>query len=212
MRDQSSLRADLPHSGAGGNEECVLADFLGFPTNRRFALTQALVDHRIQFRFLEGLGQVIMRSQPHGLHDFFRIVDAGKHHHLNSGPLLPKLLQGLESVDSGHQHIEQHKVGLHAFIHALQGLFAGRCGLHFVVVDLEQRPDIAQHGRFVIHQKNLGGVAHRFFPLPAGFGEGLKGIRNENLQPAPGSLSTQIFPPIPCTRRRTIANPSPIPS
>ena len=177
-----------------------------------FALTQALVDHRIQFRFLKGFGQVVVRAEAHRLHYFLGVVDAGKHYDLHSGPLLPELLQRLQPVDSRHQHIEQHQVRLHAFVHALQSLFAGRSGFHFVVVDLQQRPDIAEHGRFVIHQKNLGGLAHRFFPLPAGFGEGLKGMRNENLQPAPGSLSTQIFPPMPCTRRRTIAKPSPMPS
>ena len=33
----------------------------------------------------------------------------------------------------------------------------------------------------------------------------------ENLQPAPGSLSTQIFPPMLLTKRRAMAKPSPMP-
>src|SRR6266576_243697 len=41
---------------------------------------------------------------------------------------------------------------------------------------------------------------------------GLNGMMKENLQPAPGSLSTQIFPPMPWTSRRAIASPSPMPS
>ena len=40
----------------------------------------------------------------------------------------------------------------------------------------------------------------------------VNGIKNENLHPAPASLSTQILPPMPCTKRRAIANPRPIPS
>src|ERR1700692_622861 len=209
---QRRLRTNLVHRRACRNEESVFADFLDFSTPRRLTLTQALVNYRIQFCFLKRFRQVVVRSQPHCLHDLLRIVDAGKHYDLYSGPLLPELLQRFQSINSRHQHVQQYEVRLQPFIDAQESFFAGRRSLNFVVVNLQQSPDIAKHRRFVVHQQNLGSLPHRLFPLPAGICEGLKGMRNENLHPAPESLSTQTFPPMPCTRRRTIASPKPMPS
>ena len=115
-------------------------------------LPQALVNDRVQLGFLKRLGQVILRAQAHGLHHLAGIADAGKHHHLQSRLLLPQLLERLQAVDSGHQQVEQNQVGTQAFFHLLQGLFAGGCGLHFVVIHLEQGADVAQHSRFVVDQ------------------------------------------------------------
>src|SRR5208282_641422 len=88
---------------------------------------------------------------------------------------------------------------------------AGGRGLVFVVVHFQQRLDVTKHPRFVVDQQDFGGWLHRLFPLLAATA-GLNGIRKENLQPAPGSLSTQILPPMPCTRRRAMARPNPMPS
>src|ERR1700678_1919687 len=97
----------------------------------------------------------------------------------------------------------------------LDCFFAGTGGLNFVLIHFQQRADVAQHSRFIIHQQNVGGFAH-FVPLWVALGGlvriGFMGMRKENLQPAPGSLSTQILPLIPCSRRRAMASPRPMPS
>ena len=107
---------------------------------------------------------------------------------------------------------QQNEVRLQALVDLLQCLLTCGGGLNLVVVDFKQRADVTQHARFVVHQQDFGGLLHRFFPLLAAAIAGLYGTRKENLQPAPGSLSTQILPPMPCTSRRAIANPKPIPS
>src|SRR5208282_6199289 len=83
--------------------------------------------------------------------------------------------------------------------------------MNFVFVHFQQRADVTQHSRFVIHEQDVGGLAH-FVPRGGLLRIGFIGIRKENLQPAPGSLSTQILPPIPWRRRRAMASPRPMPS
>ena len=146
------------------------------------------------------------------MHNFSRVVDAGQHHDLHAGLKLAQLLERFQAVDAGHEHVEQYQIGLQAFFHALQRFLAGGCGFDFVVVHFEQRLDVTQHAGFVVDQQDFGGWLHRVFPLLAAAATGLYGIRKENLQPAPASLSTQILPPMPCTRRRAMARPNPMPS
>src|SRR5208282_6504075 len=83
--------------------------------------------------------------------------------------------------------------------------------MNFVLVHFQQRADVAQHSRFVIHQQNVGGFAH-LVPRGGLLGIGFVETRKENLQPAPGSLSTQILPPMACRSRRAMASPRPMPS
>src|SRR5215831_13463877 len=101
---------------------------------------------------------------------------------------------------------------MQSLVDPLQGLFACAGRLNFVFVHFKQSPDIAQHPGFVIDQQNVGRIVHFAFPLFAGLDAGCRGMMKENLHPAPGSLSTQILPPMPLTRRRAIAKPSPMPS
>src|ERR1035438_686914 len=100
---------------------------------------------------------------------------------------------------------------MQSFLDALHRFFAGAGGLNFVLIHFQQGTDVAQHSRFVIHQQNVGGFAH-FGPRGGAGTIGFWGMRKENLQPEPGSLSTQILPPMPWSRRRAMANPSPMPS
>ena len=83
MGDQRSLRPQLPHGRAGSDEESFIADFLNFAGIVLLIRAQALVNDRVQFGFLEGLRDVVGRSQPNSLHNFFRVIHAGKHHHAN---------------------------------------------------------------------------------------------------------------------------------
>src|SRR5262249_57148897 len=85
-------------------------------------------------------------------------------------------------------------------------------GLDFVLVNFKKGPDVPQHSRFVVHQQNVCCLAHLLFPLLAECATGRRGMMKENLHPAPGSLSTQILPPMPCIKRRAMASPKPMPS
>src|SRR5581483_5615069 len=101
---------------------------------------------------------------------------------------------------------------MEAFLYSFNSFLAGAGGVDFIVVHLEQGLDVAKHSWFVIDQQDVGRVARFVFPLLAAGAGGFSGKMKENLQPAPGSLSTQILPPMPWTRRLAIAKPKPIPS
>ncbi len=126
---------------------------------------------------------------------------------------LAQLFKRLQAVNAGHQQVEQNQVGPQALLHPLQGFFAGGGGFDFVVVHFEQGPDVPKHSRFVIDQQDIGRCRSFIFSLCwRRWTAGLRGTRKENLRPQPGSLSTQILPPMAFTRRRAMARPKPMPS
>ena len=135
--DQRSLRADLAHRGAGGHEEYVVAQFFDFTRVRLLILAETLIDDGVEFCLLKGLGEVILRAQAHGLDDLAGIAHAREHDDFHARLHLAQLLECLQAVDAGHEHVEQHHVGLEALLHALQRFFAGGGGFHFVVVYFE---------------------------------------------------------------------------
>src|SRR5581483_1226950 len=124
------------------------------------------------------------------------------------------LLQGLQAVNARHQHIEQNQVRNWALLQPHQCFFAAGSSDHLVRFDLEQRLQVAQHARFVIHYENCCRLTHVCLSRTPAYvlaRAARKGSRNENLLPQPGSLSTQIFPPWAWTRRRAIPKPNPMP-
>ena len=212
VRDQGGLRTDLPHGGTGSDEEHIVAEFLDFSRISLLILAETLIDDRIELGFLKGLGKVILRAETHGLDDFASVAYAGEHDDFHARTHLAELLEGLQAIDSGHQDVKQNHIGFEAFFDALQGFFTRGGGLDLVIVDFEQGPDVPEHSRFIIDQQDVGRFTHFVFPLVVLLREGFSGTRNENLLPAPGSLSTQSLPPIAFTSRRAMARPRPMPS
>src|ERR1700688_1868018 len=212
IRNQRRLRANLLHRRTSRNKKYVVAKFFDFAgvalTLRR---ANALPNDRIEFGLLKRLGQIIHSPQPHGLHHLARVIHAGEHYDFQSGLQLAQLLQSLQAVNARHKQIEQYQVWVKALLDALHRLFAGARRLHFMLIHFQKRANVSQHSRFIIHQQDVGGFAH-LVPRGGVLTIGLIGIRKENLQPAPGSLSTQILPLIPCSNLRAMASPSPIPS
>ena len=93
--DQRSLRTDLAHRGAGGDEEYVVAQFFDFAGVRLLILAETLIDDGVEFCLLKGLGEVILRAEAHGLHDLAGIAHAGEHDDFHAGLHLAQLLEGL---------------------------------------------------------------------------------------------------------------------
>ena len=135
-RDQRCLRANLAHGRTGGHEEHFVSKLFDLAGKILLILAQTLVNDGVQFRFLEGLGQVIVCPQTDGLHHFAGIADARKHDYFHARHELPQLLESLQSVDSGHEQVQQHQVGPQPFLHSLQRFFAGRSGFDLVLIHL----------------------------------------------------------------------------
>ena len=217
VRNQRSLRTKLAHHRTGGDKEHLIADFFHFARIILLIGPQTLVDDRIQFALLKRLGQVIVRAQANRLHHLAGIADAREHHDFDAGLKLPQLFQRLQAVDPGHQQVEQYQVGTQTLLHIAPTLLR-RCWQS----RLCNRPLRAGFGcsaAFPVRRR----PAECCWPLLSfafpGFVSwlsvvegGRSGRMKENLQPAPGSLSTQILPPMPPTRRRAMARPSPIPA
>ena len=152
-------------AGTGGDEEHIVTEFLDLSRISLLIFSQTLIDDGVEFRFLEGLGEVILRAQAHRLHNFASIADAGQHHDLDAGTHLAKLLECFQAIDARHQHVKQHHVGGKALFDALQSFFTGGSSFHLIVVDFKQGPDVPKHSRFIVDQQNVGRFAHFVFPL-----------------------------------------------
>ena len=107
------------------------------------------------------------------MYDFAGVVDAGQHDDLDAGLELAQLLESLQAINAGHEDVKEHEVGTRALFDELKSFFAGSRGFDFVIVDLEQGLDVAEHAGFVVDQQNFGGCFHRFFPLLAAAPAGL---------------------------------------
>ena len=102
---QRRLRTDLPHGGAGGYEEYVITKLFHFANIVLLIDAKALIDYRVEFGFLERLGQIVMCSQPYSLYYLAGIADAGEHDYLYPRPELPQLLECLQPINAGHQQV-----------------------------------------------------------------------------------------------------------
>src|SRR5436309_2428619 len=76
------LRTDLPHGGAGGYEEYVITKLFHVANIVLLIDAKPLIDSRVEFGFLERLGQIVMCSQPYSLYYLAGIADAGEHDYL----------------------------------------------------------------------------------------------------------------------------------
>ena len=84
------------------------------------------------------------------MHDLLGVIDAREHHHFDVGLQFAQTFERFQTVDTGHQEVEQYKVGAQALLHKVERLLAGGGGLYLMIVDLEQRADVTQHAGFVV--------------------------------------------------------------
>src|SRR4029077_9205041 len=106
----------------------------------------------IQFSLLKGFGEIVEGAKLHGVHDFAGVVDARQHDDLSTRLNLTDLFKSLQPIDAGHEHVKQDEIGLQSFFNSLQCLFASGGGFNFIVIDLEQRLNVAEHAGFVVDQ------------------------------------------------------------
>src|SRR5208283_4260006 len=169
---------------------------------------QAEAQHLIHLFLLHRLGKIVLRTEPHGLCHFAGVTHARQHDHFGRGTGFADPLEGLQSVCARHHHIEQHQVGIDA-LYLFHGLHAIGSSGYPIRFQLQHSLEILQHAWLVVHHKD---VASAHYSSATRLGEGFSKTKNENLLPDPGSLSTQILPPVACTRRRAMASPRPYPS
>ena len=201
------MSAQLPHLRRGREEVNSFAHFDGFARARsaRLGVFHAEAQNLVHLFFLHRLGKVVLRAQAHGLRYFAGIAHARQHHDFGRRPSLANALQGFQAIGARHHHVEQHQVGSFP-LYFFDGFQSVGSGGDAIGIQLQNCLEIAQHTRFVVHHEN---VASAHCSSATRFWVGFSNTRKENLLPAPGSLSTQIFPPADCTRRRAMARPSP---
>ena len=82
-----------------------------------------------------------------------------------SGLNLAQLLQGLQAVDAGHQQVEQHQVGLQAFLYPLHRFFAGGGGFALCSRPLPARSGCSAASLVRHPPAEFWPFAHSLFPL-----------------------------------------------
>ena len=106
----------------------------------------------LEYRPLDGLGDVVDRTDIVGALDRGIVIQAGDHHHRDVGmPLVLDLLAGRKAVDTGHHRIEQHERGA-VFFDCLDGFEAVRCLDDVEFLGLQHVPDHQAYRRIIIGQ------------------------------------------------------------
>ena len=133
LGDLQGLTAKVAHHGRGGEEIHAFADFDGIARagSGRIGVLQAEAQYLVHFFFLDGLGEIVLSAEAHGLRDLASVAYAGEHDDLGRRLRFANALQRLQSVSTRHHHVEQDEVGSVAF-HFVEGFQTVRGGGHTI--------------------------------------------------------------------------------
>ena len=73
-------------------------------------MLHAETQHFVHLFLLDGLGEIVLRSQAHGLCNFAGVANAGDHHHPTERTRFTDALQGFEPIPTGHNQIQEDHV------------------------------------------------------------------------------------------------------
>ena len=127
------------------------------------ALFEGLLKGEFEFLDLEGFAEEIGRSAPHGFDDVSRLSVTRKHHDRHVGQTLFELVEGLEAVHSGQDHIEGDQIGLGG-IEISQSLLAIDRGENLVSLAGNQRLHVVPYAGIVVDHQNPESVSHSNAP------------------------------------------------
>ncbi|HZU41302.1 MAG TPA: hypothetical protein VE994_01420 [Terriglobales bacterium] len=115
-----------------------------------------------QLDLAKRFGEIFARPQGMRFADGCRIIAAGAHDDLQLWAMTQEFFEGIEPVQPGHFHIQQHHIGNNAGAHAINGIPATRHGFHRAVLHFKRAPEILLHACFVIHHQHYGCLEVRF--------------------------------------------------
>src|SRR6266576_3269313 len=127
-RDLQDLLADPYHLRTGRQEAQILGHLVAVIAQRlilrgELLLLPGLQHGRVQLRFLERFGQIVVRPNSNGFNDCAYLVRARKHDHVEAAVHLHQLLQRIEAVYLRHQHVQDDEVGTLPLVHSLERSF-----------------------------------------------------------------------------------------
>jgi hypothetical protein len=103
---------------------------------------------------LNGFDQISLGAEQDCFADQLRIIFGGAHDHLQAGLKFAQMLQGLKAVHAGHLHIEQDNGRSASIAQALQPLFPIVGGFDPILVEFEEKAQVALHFRGIFDQQN----------------------------------------------------------
>ena len=113
----------------------------------------------------EGLGHVVVRPQVQPSDAVVLVRAHGEHDHRHIADL-PDALQGLEAVQPGHLHVQEHQIRL-VVPDLLQGLDSVVGLQRLVAFQIQVHLDEAHHARLIVHHEDLFVVVcHGLPPCP----------------------------------------------
>src|SRR6266436_1283211 len=164
-----------------------------------------------------------MRANANRFYDGPDFIRTAEHDYIQTAIELHQLLERVQTVHFRHKNVEDNEIRPLTCIHLGKGLLAGAHGLHFEIIDLQQRLQILPYARFIIDYQDFFFLGHQIL-LMSHISQSSEsnsyvsinqfwsmGSRNVNLLPPTGSLCTHLFPRCAWINRFAIASPNPIP-
>ena len=127
-RDLQDLLPDPHHLRTGRQEAQILGHLVAVIAQRlilrgQLLLLPGLQHGRVQLRFLERFGQIVVRPNSDGFNDCAYLVRARKHDDVEAAVHLHQFLQCFEAVLLRHQHIQDDEIRALTLVHSLERIF-----------------------------------------------------------------------------------------
>ncbi len=164
---------------------------------------QSRPNSRQQLRHAEGFGDVVIGSRVQSIHLIPLRVAHREHDNRGGFGAGTNQPAGFHPTHSGHVHIQEHQIET-ARAQFFQPLFARTCIAHLISVGGQSGPHGSPNLRVIVNHQDSA-CAHS--PLL----RGAIGKVNENSEPCPGILATEISSPCARIISRAMARPIPVP-
>jgi hypothetical protein len=103
----------------------------------------------------ERLGQVVVGAGVEPFHAILDLRPGGEHQDREPAAVPPDGAGDLEPVQAGHEHVEDHRVGLGLRAEPLERLVAVLGELDLVALQLQRAAERLAHRPFVVHDQDL---------------------------------------------------------
>src|SRR4029077_6115359 len=153
------LLADAHHLRTGGEKAKVFRHLIAVVAKRlvlrgELFLLARLQHRRVQLGLLERLSEVVVGSDADRFHHRANFIRTGKHDDVQAAVRLHQFLQSLNSIQLGHENVENDEVRAVSAVHFGDGFSSGADRLDVVSVDFQQRLQILSDARLVIDHQN----------------------------------------------------------
>ena len=132
---------------------------MAFPASgrTRSRVLQAETQHLVHLFLLDGLREIVLRTQAHRLRHFAGVANAGDHHDFAKRTCFTYSLQRFQSIPAGQDQIEKHQVRS-LLPHLLQRFLAAGGGAYLIGIEFQGSLQILPHAGLVVDDQYVAGA------------------------------------------------------